>query len=73
MKVNVGNVDRISRILLGVGGLVAGYVGQSDFWYALGFLVILTGIVGVCPLYSLFGMQTAQKHSSVEKPSQSTS
>ena len=31
---NVGNVDRVFRVLLGIGGIVAGYYDQSYFWYA---------------------------------------
>ena len=36
MKMNVGKVDRIFRIILGLGGLLAGYVNNSTLWYVLG-------------------------------------
>jgi uncharacterized membrane protein HdeD (DUF308 family) len=57
-KHNVGKVDRIIRIVLGV--LLIGNV-----FYALqhpvgwiGVILLITGIAGICPLYSLLGFNT---------------
>lgn len=58
LKNNVGKVDRIVRIVLGV--LLIGNV-----FYALehpigwvGVILLITGIAGICPLYSLIGVNT---------------
>jgi hypothetical protein len=57
MKVNVGSVDRIVRIVAGlalIGLAVAGTIGP---WGYIG-IVPLTGFMGVCPAYSLLGINT---------------
>lgn len=57
MKRNVGNVDRIVRIVAGVAVIAAGLYFQS--WLgALGLVLIGTALVGFCPLYTLLGINT---------------
>ncbi len=50
---NVGKVDMIVRIVL---GLVAVYLGYKYvwYWYLLAVYLLITGIMGYCPIYSLF-------------------
>ena len=58
MKVNVGSVDRLVRIVVGValiGLAVAGTVGP---WGYIGVVPLLTGFMRVCPAYSLLGVST---------------
>jgi Inner membrane protein YgaP-like, transmembrane domain len=58
MKVNVGNVDRIVRIVAGlalIGLAVAGTIGP---WGYIGIVPLLTGLTRVCPAYSLVGVDT---------------
>lgn len=62
MKMNVGKVDRIFRIILGLGGLLAGYVNNSTLWYALGAIAVLSGFWGFCPIYALFGTGTRKSY-----------
>ena len=57
MKTNEGNTDRIIRIALAVVIFGLGLAAQS--WLGLiGFIPLLTGLVGWCPLYSIFGLST---------------
>jgi len=57
LKRNVGTVDRVIRILLGVGLIGWGIYAQN--WLgALGAIPLLTGIMGTCGLYSLIGVST---------------
>jgi hypothetical protein len=63
MPVNEGAWDRAIRVVagllllyLGWSGVVAGTLGAVFKW--LGFLPLLTGIVGFCPAYTLFGIRT---------------
>lgn len=57
-KNNVGKTDRIIRVILGV--LLIGNVFfalQHPIGW-LGVILVLTGIAGICPLYSLLGINT---------------
>jgi hypothetical protein len=63
MKTNVGNIDRIIRIVLAIvlaglyfGGIVEGTIGIIILVLAAVFT--LTAIVGFCPLYTLVGLNT---------------
>lgn len=63
MKKNVGNIDRIVRILLALvfgylyfSGTVAGMVGTVLL--VLGGIFVLTALLGTCPIYSLIGVST---------------
>lgn len=56
-KHNVGNTDRIVRVVLGLVIAAAGLYFQS--W--LGLLAIIplgTALLGTCPVYSIFGLST---------------
>lgn len=62
-KVNEASWDRIARVVLaavllylGFGGVVAGGLGLV--LDVLGFVFLATGLVGWCPLYSLFKFGT---------------
>ena len=57
-KNNVGKVDRIIRIVICVV-LVANvfYALQNPIGW-IGVILIVTGIVGVCPVYSLLNLNT---------------
>jgi hypothetical protein len=61
-KSNVGNLDRILRIALGLGLLGWFFVDQSTGFghYAklIGIVPLLTAAMGSCPLYSVFGLST---------------
>ena len=62
LKTNVGNADRIIRVILGVALLVWFFVDQgTGFWHyakLIGIVPLLTAAVGSCPLYSIFGLST---------------
>lgn len=58
MKPNVGTLDRIVRIALGLGLLSMAFVGpQTPFGY-IGLVPLLTGIFRFCPAYVPFGLRT---------------
>lgn len=62
MKRNVGNIDRVIRIVIGLAILLAGFYFGS-WWGAVGLVPLLTAAIGWCPLYLPLGMSTC----SVEK------
>lgn len=63
MRVNEAGWDRVVRIVLGLvllvlgwGGFVSGGCGVA--FKILGFVPLLTGLLGWCPLYALFKIRT---------------
>jgi len=60
MKINVGGLDRLIRILAGLALLGAGLWFRSA-WGLLGLLPLLTGLVRVCPAYLPFGLSTCRR------------
>lgn len=60
MKVNVGSLDRIIRIVLGLAIIGAGVYFKS--WYGLiGIVPLVTASLRWCPLYLPFGLSTCRK------------
>ncbi len=58
MKSNVGMGDRVVRMFLGVS-IAMMLVFQNSIWALIGLIPFVTGIIGVCPLYSLMGINTS--------------
>jgi len=62
LKTNVGNADRIIRVIIGIALLVWFFVDQgSGFWHyakLIGIVPLLTAAMGSCPLYSILGLST---------------
>ncbi|WP_137176665.1 DUF2892 domain-containing protein [Roseomonas sp. AR75] len=56
---NVGTLDRTLRIGVGTAGVIMWIFGPLGWWGILGFLPLVTGITGVCPVYPLLGINTA--------------
>ena len=57
-KNNVGKIDRVIRVVVGI--ILVGnvfYALQHPIGW-LGVILIVTGIVGKCPLYSIIGINT---------------
>lgn len=58
MKKNEGKVDRILRILVGLGLISLVFVGPQSMWGLVGIVPLATGVFGFCPLYKVFGFNT---------------
>ncbi len=59
MKPNVGGIDRILRLLVGLGILGAGYYFKS--WFGLiGLVPVLTAVFRFCPAYVPFGLSSCK-------------
>ena len=63
MKKNVGKTDKVIRIVLAVVlfSLFIFLDGGAKWWGLLGFVPLVTGLVGSCPLYSVFKISTKGK------------
>lgn len=57
MKKNIGNTDKVIRILLAFAIIVAGLYFKS-WWGLLALVPLLTGLFSVCPLYLILGVNT---------------
>lgn len=60
MKKNVGSVDKIVRIVLGLAIGAAGYYYQS-WWGLIGIIPFATALISFCPVYTLLKLSTAEK------------
>lgn len=58
MKINVGNIDRILRIVAGIILITLAATDLFKPWGWIGVVPLLTGIFKFCPAYSLLGMNT---------------
>jgi len=56
--VNEHPIERVIRVVLGVAILSLAFVGPRTPWGYLGLVLIVTGLVGSCPLYTLLGFST---------------
>lgn len=61
MSPNVGNVDRIIRIILGVVLISLVFVGPKTVWGWIGVVPIATALIRWCPAYRIFGLSTCSK------------
>lgn len=60
MKINVGDVDRILRVVLGIVLMSLAAAGVIGWWGWLGVIPLGTGLLSFCPLYSLLGIHTCR-------------
>ncbi len=61
MITNVGSIDRIVRVIIGVALLwfaIFGPVTGYNWIGWIGIVPLATALFGVCPLYSLVGIST---------------
>jgi hypothetical protein len=60
MKANVGGIDRVLRIALGLALIALAVTGVWSPWGYIGIVPLLTGIVRVCPAYWPFGISSCR-------------
>jgi len=63
MKANVGGIDRIVRLLAGLGLIVVGALGLvASPWNMVamgaGAVFVLTSVISFCPLYTILGINS---------------
>ena len=55
---NVGPLDRAIRIVFGLALLALVFAGPQSLWGLVGFVPLLTGLAGYCPLYAMLDFST---------------
>ncbi|MGJ4930858.1 YgaP family membrane protein [Bradyrhizobium sp. HKCCYLS2038] len=58
MTRNVGNIDRLLRIIVGLAVLSLVFVGPQTLWGLLGLIPLGTALTGWCPPYAMLGINT---------------
>ncbi len=58
MRANIGTIDRTLRIVVGLTLIGLAITGTIGGWGWIGVIPILTGLVRICPLYSVLGIRT---------------
>jgi fatty acid desaturase len=58
MSTNVGTIDRAARVIVGLGLVAAAYAQALGPWAWIGLVPLVTGIIGTCPAYRVFGIDT---------------
>ncbi len=61
LKKNVGTVDRIVRVLIGIALIALAVTGKFSPWGYIGIVPLATGVMSSCMLYNLFGIDTNKK------------
>jgi hypothetical protein len=65
MDKNVGGVDKVVRVVVGLALIAMVFVGPQTPWGWIGIVPLATAAMSSCPLYSLLGIKTcrtAAKH-----------
>lgn len=60
MTQNVGGVDRILRIVVGIALIAAAATGAIGVWGYIGVVALATGLMGWCPPYAILGFNTCR-------------
>ncbi|MDD4929909.1 MAG: DUF2892 domain-containing protein [Gallionella sp.] len=58
MKTNEGTIDRALRVIAGLALIALAATGTVGIWGYIGVVPLLTGIIGICPAYAIFGLNT---------------
>ena len=58
LPTNEHPVERALRVIVGLGVLALAFVGPKSPWGFLGVVPLATGLLGSCPLYTVFGFST---------------
>ena len=58
MSANVGGVDRILRVIVGLVLISLVFIGPQTPWGWIGIVPLVTGLFRFCPAYTLLGLNT---------------
>lgn len=57
---NEGTIDRVLRVIVGLVLIALAYTGKLTPWGWIGVVPLVTGLIGYCPAYTLFGIRTCK-------------
>ena len=59
MNFNIGLIDRVLRVVIGVA-IISWGILTENVWGVIGIIPLVTGTVRWCPAYKLFGIKTCR-------------
>ncbi|AZM96688.1 YgaP family membrane protein [Vreelandella venusta] len=62
MKANVGGIDKVARIVVGLILIMLALTGTIGAWGWVGVVPLATGLFNFCPLYPLLGISTCKNN-----------
>jgi len=64
MSTNVGSIDRIVRIVIGVTAVTFAMLSDHELamWGLIGVVPLITAVIGWCPAYLPFGIKTCKSN-----------
>ncbi len=66
MNLNVGGIDKILRIVVGVALIGLTLTDVIGIWGWVGIVPLATGLINWCPLYPMIGLSTRRTEKSEE-------
>ena len=61
MKKNIHSIERVVRVVVGLGLTTMAFWGPANPWFLLGLVPVATGLIGWCPPYALLGISTCKR------------
>ena len=58
MTINLHAIDRALRAILGLVLVSLAFFGPENLWYLAGLIPLITGSIGICPLYKVLNIST---------------
>ena len=58
LPTNENAFDRFLRVVLGIAAISLVFFGPKTPWGWIGLVPLVTGLIGSCPIYTLFGLRT---------------
>jgi len=58
MTTNIHKIERVIRIVVGLGLVSLAFIGPANLWFLLGLVPLATGLLGWCPPYAMLGINT---------------
>ncbi len=61
MNRNIGTIDRVLRILVGLAVLSLAFIGPKTPWGYAGLILVVTAVINFCPIYRIIGVNTCSR------------
>lgn len=60
MQANVGGMDKLARLVVGLALLATTVIGPKTMWGLIGVAPLATALLNFCPAYTLLGINTGK-------------
>ena len=61
MKLNIGSMEKVIRIVGGIVLIALAYTETLGMWAYIGVIPLVTGLMGWCPIWSLLKINTRKE------------